>query len=124
MSYATARRALLAWALPTGASPLFAGAPRCAVARAPASRPAALRRYRQAATMAASGVPKIDAYALGTPNGKKLTIALEELGLPYTFHKVTFDHVKDDWFTAISPNGKIPALAINAPAEGRPAGPS
>jgi len=52
------------------------------------------------------------------PVGKKLTIALEELGLPYTFHKVTFDHVKDDWFTAISPNGKIPALAINAPAEG------
>ena len=52
------------------------------------------------------------------PVGKKLTIALEELCLPYTFHKVTFDHVKDDWFTAISPNGKIPALAINAPAEG------
>lgn len=69
-------------------------------------------------TMAASGLPKIDAYALGTPNGKKLTIALEELGLPYTFHKVTFDHVKDPWFTKISPNGKIPAIAVNAPAEG------
>lgn len=51
-------------------------------------------------------------------SGKKLTIALEELGLPYTFHKVTFDHVKDPWFTKISPNGKIPAIAINAPAEG------
>lgn len=50
--------------------------------------------------------------------GKKLTIALEELGLPYTFHKVTFDHVKDPWFTKISPNGKIPAIAVNAPAEG------
>lgn len=80
--------------------------------------PGGILHQRGVTTMAASGLPKIDAYALGTPNGKKLTIALEELGLPYTFHKVTFDHVKDPWFTKISPNGKIPAIAINAPAEG------
>lgn len=32
------------------------------------------------------GYPRIDLYSWGTPNGKKVTIALEELGIPYTLH--------------------------------------
>jgi GST-like protein len=54
----------------------------------------------------------IDAYVWTTPNGFKLLIALEELGLPYTPHWI--DITKGDQqkaeFIAINPNSKIPAL--------------
>jgi GST-like protein len=52
------------------------------------------------------------AYSLPTPNGQKLHIMLEELGVPYTYHRI--DIGKGDQFTpeflAISPNNKIPAI--------------
>jgi GST-like protein len=54
----------------------------------------------------------IDLYTWTTPNGRKISIALEELGLPYTAHAV--DIGKDEQFKpeflAISPNNKIPAI--------------
>ncbi len=54
----------------------------------------------------------IDLYTWSTPNGRKVSIMLEELGLPYTVHPV--DISKDEQFTpeflAISPNNKIPAI--------------
>ena len=54
----------------------------------------------------------IDLYTWTTPNGRKISIALEELGLPYTAHPV--DIGKDEQFKpeflAISPNNKIPAI--------------
>ncbi len=54
----------------------------------------------------------IDLYSWGTPNGRKITIALEELGLEYTMH--TINIMKDEQFgadfLAISPNNKIPAI--------------
>jgi GSH-dependent disulfide-bond oxidoreductase len=54
----------------------------------------------------------IDLYTWGTPNGRKVSILLEELGLPYTVHPV---HIgKDEQFApdflAIAPNNKIPAI--------------
>lgn len=54
----------------------------------------------------------IDLYSFPTPNGKKITIMLEELGVPYTHHLV---HIgKDEQFKPefleISPNNKIPAI--------------
>ncbi|MEE4346240.1 MAG: glutathione S-transferase N-terminal domain-containing protein [Paracoccaceae bacterium] len=54
----------------------------------------------------------IDLYTWSTPNGRKVSILLEELGLPYTTHAV---HIgKDEQFApdflAISPNNKIPAI--------------
>lgn len=54
----------------------------------------------------------IDLYTWGTPNGRKVSILLEELGLPYTVHSV---HIgKDEQFApdflAIAPNNKIPAI--------------
>jgi GST-like protein len=56
--------------------------------------------------------PMIDLYTWSTPNGRKVSIALEELGLPYTVHPV--DIGKDQQFTPeflrISPNNKIPAI--------------
>ena len=54
----------------------------------------------------------IDLYTWTTPNGRKVSIALEELGLPYTVHAV--DISKDEQFKpeflAISPNNRIPAI--------------
>ncbi|MEM7718334.1 MAG: glutathione S-transferase N-terminal domain-containing protein [Pseudomonadota bacterium] len=54
----------------------------------------------------------IDLYTWTTPNGRKVSIALEEMGLPYTAHAI--DIGKDEQFAAdflaISPNNKIPAI--------------
>ena len=54
----------------------------------------------------------MDLYTFGTPNGHKISIALEELGLPYTVHRV--DITKGEQFAPqfqkFNPNGKIPAL--------------
>lgn len=55
---------------------------------------------------------KIELYSLGTPNGKKISIALEEMGIDYNLHIINI--AKGDQFTdefkAINPNSKIPAI--------------
>ncbi|SFZ80925.1 glutathione S-transferase [Devosia enhydra] len=54
----------------------------------------------------------IDVYFFPTPNGKKVTMMLEELGVPYVLHAVHIgkgDQFKPE-FLAISPNNKIPAI--------------
>ncbi|MFN3260722.1 MAG: glutathione S-transferase family protein [Pikeienuella sp.] len=54
----------------------------------------------------------IDLYAWSTPNGRKVSIALEEMGLAYEVHPV--DITKDEQFAPgflkVSPNNKIPAI--------------
>ena len=54
----------------------------------------------------------IDLYTWTTPNGRKVSIALEELGLPYAAHAI--DITKDEQFAPdflkISPNNRIPAI--------------
>jgi GST-like protein len=54
----------------------------------------------------------IDLYTWTTPNGRKVSIALEEMGLPYTVHSI--DIGKDEQFAPaflkISPNNRIPAI--------------
>ena len=54
----------------------------------------------------------IDLYTWTTPNGRKVSILLEELGVPYEAHSI--DLSKDEQFTKefskISPNNKIPAI--------------
>ena len=54
----------------------------------------------------------IDLYTAATPNGYKASIALEELALPYTLHKLELNknEQKQPWFLAINPNGRIPAI--------------
>ena len=54
----------------------------------------------------------IDAYVWTTPNGFKLLIALEELGLPYRTHWIDISKgdQKTPAYLAINPNSKIPAL--------------
>ena len=54
----------------------------------------------------------IDFYTFTTPNGRKVSIALEEMGIPYK--AITINIAKDDQFAPeflkISPNNKIPAI--------------
>jgi len=54
----------------------------------------------------------IDLYTANTPNGKKISIALEEMGLEYTTRSLSFSksEQKEPWFTKINPNGRIPAI--------------
>lgn len=55
---------------------------------------------------------RLQLYSLPTPNGVKASIALEELGLPYEWHLVSFE--KNDQFSpaflSLNPNNKIPAI--------------
>ncbi|RKH63979.1 glutathione S-transferase family protein [Corallococcus aberystwythensis] len=58
----------------------------------------------------------IDLYTWGTPNGFKVSVALEELGLPYTVHALDISTgvQKEPAFLAINPNGRIPAIVDRA----------
>lgn len=57
----------------------------------------------------------IDLWTWTTPNGRKVSIMLEELGLPYRTHAVDITNREqfDDAFLAVSPNNKIPAIRDN-----------
>jgi glutathione S-transferase/GST-like protein len=54
----------------------------------------------------------IDLYTAATPNGWKVSITLEELALPYEVKLIDLASgaQKEPWFTAINPNGRIPAI--------------
>lgn len=54
----------------------------------------------------------ITLYTDATPNGIKISIALEELGLSYTTKHIDIstNAQKEDWFLEINPNGRIPAM--------------
>jgi GST-like protein len=57
----------------------------------------------------------IDLYTWVTPNGRKVSIMLEELGLPYTSHAINIGEGEQfaPEFLKISPNNKIPAIVDN-----------
>jgi len=64
----------------------------------------------------------IQLYSLGTPNGWKVSIALEELGLPYEAHTIDIrkgDQFKED-FIKVNPNSKIPAIVDPNGPDGQP----
>lgn len=64
----------------------------------------------------------IEVYSWATPNGHKVHIALEELGLPYRVHAVDIgagEQFKPE-FLAISPNNKIPAITDPEGPDGQP----
>ncbi len=54
----------------------------------------------------------IDLYTAPTPNGYKVSILLEELGLDYALHVLDLGagEQKQDWYLKINPNGRIPAI--------------
>ncbi|MDX1512208.1 MAG: glutathione S-transferase N-terminal domain-containing protein [Gammaproteobacteria bacterium] len=64
----------------------------------------------------------IELYTWATPNGRKASIMLEELGLPYNMHAVDISkgeqHEPD--FLAISPNNRIPAIVDPEGPDGEP----
>jgi GST-like protein len=64
----------------------------------------------------------IQLYAFDTPNGRKISVALEEMELPYDIHIVDIGkgQQRTPEFTAISPNQKIPAIVDPDGPEGKP----
>ena len=64
----------------------------------------------------------IQLYSFPTPNGVKVSIALEELGLPYEAHLVMLSDadVKSPEFLALTPNNKIPAIIDPNGPDGTP----
>jgi GSH-dependent disulfide-bond oxidoreductase len=67
---------------------------------------------------------RLQLYSLPTPNGVKVSIMLEETGLPYEVHLVDFnkDDQKTPEFLSLNPNGKIPAIIDPDGPGGRPLG--
>lgn len=65
---------------------------------------------------------EIQLYSLGTPNGQKVSIALEEMEIPYTPHRIDIskgDQFSPD-FVKINPNSKIPAIVDPLGPDGKP----
>ncbi len=64
----------------------------------------------------------IDLYTWSTPNGRKVSIMLEELGLPYRVHAVNIGRTEQfrPEFVAINPNSKIPAIVDGQGPDGQP----
>lgn len=54
----------------------------------------------------------IELFTAATPNGWKVSIALEEMGLPYTVRSIALpkNEQKEAWFLKVNPNGRIPAI--------------
>lgn len=54
----------------------------------------------------------IELFTAATPNGHKISIALEELALPYRMRVIDFSkgEQREPWFLQINPNGRIPAI--------------
>lgn len=65
---------------------------------------------------------RLQLYSMPTPNGVKIPIMLEEIGLPYEAHKVDFakDEQNSPAFLSLNPNNKIPAILDPDGPEGQP----
>ncbi|MEO8307694.1 MAG: glutathione binding-like protein [Pseudomonadota bacterium] len=84
----------------------------------------ALTQFPVTQRWAAQYPQRLQLYTLGTPNGIKISIMLEETGLPYEAHKVSFQ-TQDQLsvqFLSLNPNGKIPAVIDPDGPGGKPIG--
>jgi GSH-dependent disulfide-bond oxidoreductase len=65
---------------------------------------------------------RLQLYSLPTPNGVKVSIMLEETGLPYEAHKIDFARKgqRTTEYLSLNPNGKIPAIIDPNGPDGRP----
>lgn len=63
---------------------------------------------------------RLQLYSAPTPNGVKISIMLEETGLPYEVHRINLSEGESHSpeFLVLNPNGKIPAIIDPAPANG------
>jgi GST-like protein len=67
---------------------------------------------------------RLQLYSLPTPNGVKVSIMLEEIGLPYEPHTIDIGK-NESWtpeFLSLNPNGKIPAIIDPNGPDGKPLG--
>ncbi len=64
----------------------------------------------------------IDLYTWTTPNGRKVSVMLEELGLAYKAHPIDIgkDEQFQPWFLKIAPNNRIPAIVDQDGPDGKP----
>ena len=64
----------------------------------------------------------IELYTWGTPNGRKISIMLEEIRMPYNMHPINLrnNEQKTPKFLAINPNGRIPAIIDTDGPGGKP----
>lgn len=65
---------------------------------------------------------RLQLYSLPTPNGVKVSIMLEEVGLPYEAHAINIG-ANETWtpeFLSLNPNGKIPAILDPHGPDGKP----
>ena len=68
---------------------------------------------------------RLQLYSVPTPNGVKVAIMLEEVGLPYEPHFIPLgepEGTQSDEFRSLNPNGKIPAIIDPAGPGGSPIG--
>ncbi len=81
-----------------------------------------LSSYKISQRWPARNADHIQLYSFPTPNGVKVSIALEEMGLPYDAHLVSImkNDQFDPGFLEISPNNKIPAIIDPQGPEGKP----
>ncbi|KAL8956260.1 MAG: hypothetical protein Q9193_006171 [Seirophora villosa] len=73
--------------------------------------------------MAAPPKTELLFYTSSTPNGQKVSITLEDLGVHYEVKNIQIskDVQKEDWFLKINPNGRIPAIVDKTPTpDGKP----
>lgn len=83
-----------------------------------------LTDYKINEKWAAARPDVIQLYSFPTPNGVKISIALEEMGLEYEAHRVTLadSDVKSPEFLSLNPNNKIPAIIDPNGPDGKPIG--
>jgi GST-like protein len=81
-----------------------------------------LSGFQVATRWPARDIDRLQLYSFPTPNGVKISIALEELGLPYEAHMVdiTKNETWTDHFLSLNPNGKIPAIVDPDGPGGKP----
>src|SRR5450432_1242284 len=83
-----------------------------------------LSAFPIAARWPAQHPERLQLYSLPTPNGVKVSIALEEIGLPYEPHLIDLGK-NETWtseFLSLNPNGKIPAIIDPNGPDGKPLG--
>src|SRR5579862_4060722 len=85
---------------------------RCRSRARPSRRPAGALARKSTAGVKVRKPVAIKLYTAATPNGWKVSIALEEMGLPYEVRVIDFasSEQKADWYVRLNPNGRIPTL--------------
>ena len=97
-----------------------------AIPRRPSARPiqgVATARITSTTNIVKSHFAMIELYTWSTPNGRKVSIMLEECGLPYRVHKINIGTNAEQFtpeYLKINPNGKIPSIVDPDGPEGKP----